>query len=60
MNPELSDLGPYCLQYRLLKNISSYEEQTTIVVTGAPLKYTEGNKFSCIFWRITVQMKKHI
>ena len=27
------DLGPYCLQYRLPKNISRQEEQTTKVVT---------------------------
>ena len=26
---EQSDLGPYCLQYRLPKNISRGEEQTT-------------------------------
>ena len=31
MNP---DLGPYCLQYRLPKNISRQEEQTAKVVTG--------------------------
>ena len=30
---EQSDLGPYCLQYRLLKSISRQEEQTTKVVT---------------------------
>ena len=29
MNP---DLGPYCLQYRVSKNISSQEEQTTHVL----------------------------
>ena len=40
MNPyqtspkEQSDLGPYCLQYRLPKNISRREEQTTKAVTG--------------------------
>ena len=33
MNPE-SDLGSYCLQYRLPKNISRREEQKTKVVTG--------------------------
>ena len=27
--PYGSDLGPYCLQYRLPKNISRQEEQTT-------------------------------
>ena len=31
---EQSDLGPYCLQYRLPGNISRREEQTTNVVTG--------------------------
>ena len=31
---EQSDLGPYCLQYRLPKNISRREEQTTKVVIG--------------------------
>ena len=31
MNP---DLGPYCLQYRLPKNVSRKREQTTKVVTG--------------------------
>ena len=31
---EQSDRGPFCLQYRLLKNISRREEQTTQVVTG--------------------------
>ena len=30
---EQSDLGPYCLQYRLLKSIRRQEEQTTKVVT---------------------------
>ena len=40
MNPdqiapkEPSDLGPYCLQYRLTKNISRRNEQTSKVVTG--------------------------
>ena len=40
MNPdqmapeEQSDLGPYCLQYRLPKTISRRNEQTTKVVTG--------------------------
>ena len=28
------DLGPYCLQYRLPKNISRQEERTTKVMTG--------------------------
>ena len=32
-----SELGPYCLQYRLPKNISRREEQTTKVVTGGKL-----------------------
>ena len=31
---EQFDLGSYCLQYRLPKNISRHEEQTTKVVTG--------------------------
>ena len=31
---EQSDLGPYCLQNRLPKNISIQEEHTTKVVTG--------------------------
>ena len=37
MNPyqtALLDLGPYCLQYRLPKNKSRREEQTTKVVIG--------------------------
>ena len=40
MNPdqtapkEQSDLGPYCLQYRLPKNINRQEEQMTKFVTG--------------------------
>ena len=40
MNPdqialwEQSDLGPYCLQYRLPKNIRRRWEKTTKVVTG--------------------------
>ena len=29
-----SDLGSYCLQYRLPKNISRWEEQTTKIMTG--------------------------
>ena len=29
---EQSDLGPYCLQYRLPKNISRQEEQTANIV----------------------------
>ena len=31
---EQSDLGPYCLQYSLPKNISRCEEQMSKVVTG--------------------------
>ena len=31
---EQSELCPYCLQYRLPKNISKQEEQITKVVTG--------------------------
>ena len=31
---EQSDFGPYFLQYRVPKNISRREEQTTKVVTG--------------------------
>ena len=31
---EQSDLGPCCLQYRLIKSICKQEEQTTKVVTG--------------------------
>ena len=31
---EQSDQGPYCLQYRLPKNISRQEEQTTKDLTG--------------------------
>ena len=31
---EQSDLGTYCLQYRLPKNKSRQEEQTTKVTTG--------------------------
>ena len=31
--PEQSDLGPYCLQYRLVNNISKLRGQTTKVVT---------------------------
>ena len=40
MNPdqtaprEQSDLDPYCLQYRLPKNISRQKEQTTKFITG--------------------------
>ena len=39
MNPdqtpwEQSDLGPYCLQYRLPKNIRGCVKHTTKVVTG--------------------------
>ena len=36
MNPDQTDpdLGPYCLQYRLPKNISSHEEQKTKVMIG--------------------------
>ena len=34
MGREQSDLGPYCLQYRLPK--SRREEQRTKVMTGAP------------------------
>ena len=30
--PEQSDLGPYCLEYRLLKNITKMRGQTTKVV----------------------------
>ena len=37
---EQSDLGPYCLQYRLPKSTSRREEQMTIVVTG-------GNRDKC-------------
>ena len=33
-NPDQTDLGLYCLQYRLPKNISRQEKQTTKVVTG--------------------------
>ena len=49
MNPdqtapkEQSDLGPYCLQYRLTKNTSQREEQTTKVVI-------EGGGFKVIFF----------
>ena len=32
--PKQSDMGPYCLQYRLPKNISRQEQQTTKVVNG--------------------------
>ena len=32
--PMLSDLGPYCLRYRLLKNKSRREELLTKVLTG--------------------------
>ena len=46
MNPnqtapmEQAHLGPYCLQYRLPKNISRQEEQMTKVVTdGLRFKY---------------------
>ena len=31
---EQFDLGSYCLQYRLPKNISRQDEQTTSVLTG--------------------------
>ena len=31
---EQSDLGPYCLQYRLPKKLSSQELQATKLVTG--------------------------
>ena len=31
---EQSDLGPFCLQHRLLMNISRQAEETTKVVTG--------------------------
>ena len=40
-----SDLGPYCLQYWLLKNISRQEEQTTKVLTGR-LRVKEGKHLS--------------
>ena len=33
MNPDQSDLGPYCLQCSLPKNTSRRDEQTT-VLTG--------------------------
>ena len=34
MNHDQSDLGSYCLQYWLPKNMSRREEQTAKVVTG--------------------------
>ena len=35
INPNYQfDLGPYCLQYRLPKNIKQMREQATKVVTG--------------------------
>ena len=34
MNTNQSDLGPYCLQYRLPKNFSGQAGQTTKVMTG--------------------------
>ena len=40
MNPdqtacrEQSDMGPYCLQYRLHKNISRRDEKITVVTGG--------------------------
>ena len=34
---EQFDLGSYCLQYRLPKNISRQEEQTMKVVTGGQM-----------------------
>ena len=42
---EQSDLGPYCLQYRLSKNISRREQQTTKVVTGG-LRVNKKGKLS--------------
>ena len=38
LHTEQSDQRPYCLQYRLQKNISRREEQTTQVVTGEKSK----------------------
>ena len=54
---EQSNLGPYCLQYRLLKNISRQEEQITKVVTGGlrvkfvyvMTNFLHGLKFSGLF-----------
>ena len=57
-----SDLGPHCLQYRLPKNISRWEEQTTKIMTGglkvkygkhgmhALLREKHHRNFSDIFW----------
>ena len=36
MNPDKTDLGPYCLQYRLPNNLSRGEEQMTKVMTDRP------------------------
>ena len=42
---EQSDLGPYCLQYRLPKNISRRLEQKTKVMTGRKsIKVSKGAK----------------
>ena len=34
MSPDQTDLGPYCLQYKLPKKISRQDRQRTEVVTG--------------------------
>ena len=54
MNPDqtapkgaVSDLGPYCLPYRLPKNISRQDEHTTKDVTGE-LKV---NYYYSLIWR---------
>ena len=48
MNPGQSDLGLYCLQYRLSKNTSRREERTTKVLTcGLRVK---NNGLNAKFW----------
>ena len=48
MNPDQtaqSDLGPYCLQYRLPRNISKREEPTTKVVTSGLMVNMLGKRY---------------
>ena len=43
MNPDQSDLGPYCLKYRLPKNISRLEKRTTkLRLAGKMVKLAKG------------------
>ena len=56
---EQSDLGPYCLQYMLPKNISRPEEKRTKVVTGSLWVNIRHAKPGCILlWRNSDFYKK--